>query len=164
MCETADAIYSPAMAANKILHRFIRSNTQQPCDQYGPSSQLRSMSCEFTDNASINSSSNATAATIQQQFKHLDEFESEGNSNNAENQSLLTNSSFSASTSNAIKVSTKTVPGSKVEMLRKTFMESQSNSADIVKSVKFKDVPEKTLILVDEKGIYAEIYLNKIAK
>lgn len=159
--DSRDMTYSPSIAANKILNRFMRSSANQSPvpvasiatsqQQQQQQQQLRSASCEFMDNTSIGSSSSAAATNARllggstnPNLKQV----SETNDEYEDNNSQITNSSYSnGQQSNARPASVKPI-GSKIEMLRKNFMESASNSTEtaVQKSVKFKDPPENGTI------------------
>jgi hypothetical protein len=144
-----NSTYSPSMTANKILNRFIRSNTNErnglaaTAAAAAAAQNSRSISCDFADNGSIGSASSAKPSPVlnstnNSQLKQLneanDEFE---DAYGGDNQS---GNSATYSTQPKLSGVSKNV-GSKVEMLRKSFMESQNNSVEVVKSVKFKDMP-----------------------
>jgi hypothetical protein len=151
-------ISTPSMTANKILNRFLKS-TSSTASYTNPSAnnsasqnnQSRSISLEFIDQKKLQQNNNNNSP-LRQVNETADEFDE---SSNLDNNSIMTNNSaYSATMHNnpntptplntstpipgvaASKFGNKLV-GSKVEMLRKTFMDS--SSTDVVKSVKFKD-------------------------
>lgn len=142
---------------NSIANRFIRATTAGPSDRSGlqvlTPDKLRSLSCEFIDNSSI--SSMANNQTSNNKLRQLNETLDEYDEQNADNNSNITASSFS--NYNGKRANKKiniagltTSPAlnsmSKVEILRKNFSENANNSSqnsEIVKTVKFKEPPEK---------------------
>lgn len=151
------------VTSNSIANRFIRATTAGPAslnersNQQNPSQtdKLRSLSCEFIDNNLTstssqlisNSKSNLVNNVLKQLNETLDEYDE------SDNNSILTASSYSTHLNNSNTLSQNrpqnlngVKPISKVEALRKNFMEngtSLSQNSEIVKSVKFKDPPEK---------------------
>lgn len=131
--------------------RFVRANTAQPGEKFVSQSvndKVKSLSCEFIDNQSttssilsFNSKQNNGLKLVNERLDEYDELD---------NNSVLTGSSMSTKDGQAEpKVTVRKFTGlsstsSKVEMLRKNFMENQSQSqnSEIIKSVKFKE-PEK---------------------
>jgi hypothetical protein len=120
--------------------------------------KLRSLSCEFIDNQSSMMTNNMKTNKMIFGFKELNETLDENDESYADNNSILTASSYSNAPNSesqnmkhqpqikSIKkvYSLSTGTGSKVEALRKNFMESANNANhEIVKSVKFKEPPEK---------------------
>lgn len=132
--------------------RFVRANTAQPgekCLTSSPNDKIKSLSCEFIDNQSttssilsVNSKQNNGLKLVNETLDEYDELD---------NNSVITGSSMSTKegqtdAKNTVRKFTGlTNTSSKVEMLRKNFMENQSQSqnSEVVKSVKFKE-PEKS--------------------
>ncbi|RNA11090.1 hypothetical protein BpHYR1_054377 [Brachionus plicatilis] len=142
--------------------RLVRANTAQPgekCLSSSSTDKAKSLSCEFIDNqsttSSIQSSKHNNGLKLVNQT--LDEYDE------LDNTSVITASSMStkdgpAECKNTVRKFTGlTNASSKVEMLRKNFMENQSQSqnSEIVKSVKFKE-PEKSGSETDEAPKSAE--------
>ncbi|CAF0782220.1 unnamed protein product [Brachionus calyciflorus] len=133
------------------LNRFVRANTAQPSEKVltsSPNEKLKSLSCEFIDNQSTTSSIlsvNSKNNGLKQVNEILDEYDE------LDNNSIITGSSYSANQQETNKDSTNkkinnsSTSTSKVEMLRKNFMEnsSPSQNSEIIKSVKFRE-PEKS--------------------
>jgi hypothetical protein len=139
--------YSPSTTASKLLNRFMRSGTSERNTSAAPNNS-RSISCDFADNGSIGSASssrpnpalsNSNTTQLKQLSEANDEFEDAYGGDNQSNSSYSAQQSQQQQTK--VSASLNKNVGSKVEMLRKSFMESQNNSVEVVKSVKFKDMP-----------------------
>lgn len=149
---------SPSLSSNSSVNRFVRANTAAPMERSNLSNmageKLRSLSCEYIDNNNNTATSTTTNNTpknttiLNQALKQLNETLDEYDE--SDNNSIMTGSSYSnqginqASNSRPQKLN---LNGSKVEQLRKNFMDNAngiSQTSEIVKSVKFKDPPEKS--------------------
>lgn len=138
--------------------------------------KLRSLSCEFIDNSLMMPNTKSNKMVFG--FKELNETLDENDESYADNNSILTASSYSnAMNSESQQSKTQAKPvkkvfslstgtGSKVEALRKNFMEStnnntSTNSHEIVKSVKFKEPPEKDDQLNNSDSPAESVSLNE---